>query len=50
MHELDCGDLEIGGSDYTKMVFATVIMTEAAGKALVCPGVKVAYKRTKVAV
>ena len=50
MHQLDCGDLEIGGSDYTKMVFATVIMTEAAGKALVCPGVKVAYKRTKVAV
>jgi len=49
-HELDLGDLSISNSDFTKMVFASIIMTEAAGKALTCPGVKVAYKRTKVAV
>ena len=49
-YEIDCGDLAIGNSDFTKMVFATILMTEDAGKALVCPGVKVAYKRTKIAV
>jgi len=42
--------LAIGNSDFTKMVFATILMTEDAGKPLTCPGVKVAYKRTKVAV
>jgi len=49
-YELDCGDLFISDSDFTKMVFATILMTEDAGKPLTCPGVKVAYKRTKVAV
>ena len=41
---------EIGGSDFTKMVFAMIIMTETAEHAIVCPGVKLAYKRTQVAV
>ena len=50
MHELDCGDLSISGSDFTKMVFASVIMSESAGSSLIFPGVKVAYKRTQVAV
>ncbi len=50
MHELDGGDLSISGSDFTKMVFASVIMSESAGSSLVFPGVKVAYKRTQVAV
>ncbi len=49
-YELDCGDLYISDSDFTKIVFASVIMTEAAGKALTMPGVKVAYKRTKIVV
>jgi hypothetical protein len=49
-HEIDCGDLSISDSDFTKMVFASIIMTEAAGHALTMPGVKVAYKRTKLAV
>ena len=48
--EVDLGDLSISDSDYTKMVFASIIMTEDAGKPLTCPGVKVAYKRTKMAV
>ena len=50
MHEIDCSDIFISGSDFTKMMFATVIMTEAASHALVFPGVKVAYKRTQMAV
>ena len=50
MYELDCGDLSISGSDFTKIVFASVIMSESAGNSLVFPGVKVAYKRTKVMV
>ena len=49
-HELDLGDLGISPSDFTKMVFASVIMTGAAGSAIVFPGVKVAHKRTRVAV
>ena len=50
MYELDCGDLGISGSDFTKIVFASVIMSESAGNSLVFPGVKVAYKRTQMAV
>lgn len=50
MHELDVGDFSVSGSDFTAMPFAFVMMTEAAGKALVFPGVKVAYKRARVAV
>ncbi len=50
MHEIDCGDLGVSGSDFTKMAFASVIMSETASKAVVFPGVKVAYKRTQVAV
>ncbi len=50
MHELDLGGLSINAGDFTQMLFATMILTEAASKAVVIPGIKAAYTRTRLAV
>ena len=50
MHELDLGDYAISAGDFTQLFFASILLTEAAGKAVIIPGVKVAYTRTRLVV